>query len=192
MTGTTTLLAAAAWLLLALPWFVLDGWIAGSLNPGLLTALGIPTDVVWVPDLTVVLLVVAGVHVRPHAATVFLVFAAGARSLVMDGPLSLHFLALALPTAVLLAVRQVVVERSWTWRIAAAVFLAIVVPRTTAFLGRLSGDAVPAVSVGFGTVVRAAVWGPLLAALLVRLPPWRGFCERRPTAADAAREGGGR
>ena len=155
------ILSLLVWFLLALPWFVLDGWLAGRLS--------------WAPDLTVVLALVAGLHVRARAVAAFLLCAASARALIMDGTTGLHFLALGIPVAVLLGLRRTFVERSLLWHGMAAAMVAWSLPLLTAVFARLGRiDLAPPPVDWFG-VLRAVVWGPLIAAGMARVPPWRAF-----------------
>jgi hypothetical protein len=145
--------------------FVLDGVLAGVLPVHL--------------DLAAALCLVFALHSRVAALPGLLFCAALGRGLLVDGDLPLHFLAMGLPIALLLPLRHIFDRRAVAWQFVAAAFFAVTVPRTTVFLGNLSGQDV-GVSAGreLGIVLLSALILPLVAKVARSVPPLSLFTER--------------
>jgi len=152
------------WFFAALPLFLLDGWLAGRLWP--------------VPNLTFAFCLFLGLHARPSALPGLLVCAALARSVTIGGDAALHVLILGIPTSVLLPLRVLFYRRHVLWQCAAAGFLALTVPKVTAFLGRFAETAPPVGSVTLSQILWAFALVPPACWLLRVLPPLSAFRER--------------
>jgi hypothetical protein len=157
------------WFLVALPFFLLDGWLAAAVPRA--------------PDLALALGLFCGLFARPAALPAILASAALARSVVAPGGLALHLLVLGIPVAVLVPVRLWLFRRRLLLQLAAAAFLAFAVPALALWLARFAGAGI-AGDAGAGTLGRSASLPAVLAVLpltwlLCALPPTRGFVERR-------------
>lgn len=154
-----------AWFFLALPLFMLDGWLAERVLP--------------VPAMTFAVCLFLGSFARPSALPGLLVCAALARSVTVGGDVAVQALILGLPVAALLPFRGVFYPRSLAWQAVAGGFLALGVPKITALLGRFS-EAVPtAEPVEWGQLLVAALAVPAATWLLRQVPPLRWFGEAR-------------
>lgn len=152
-----------AWFFAA-PWlFLLDGVLAGL----------VPVRV----DLALAVCLVFALESRAPALPGLLFCTALARTLFAAGDLPLHFLVLGLPVAALLPLRAVVVRRSLVWRVTAAGFLAVTMPRLHALLAALTGQPADVAPVAAEGVVVQMAAVPFAAWLLGRLPPLSAFRE---------------
>lgn len=130
-----------------------------------------------VVDLDLAVAFVFALFARSSWLPGLLLGAALGRSLLGDGSVALHFLALGLPIAALIPLRAVFFRGSWWWQGAAAAFLAFAVPRVGQFLERVSGTTAGVVAPTWTGVGLAIVVVPTLAWLLRRAPPLRMFTE---------------
>ncbi|MBK8978244.1 MAG: hypothetical protein IPM29_20255 [Planctomycetes bacterium] len=165
-------MALVLWFVLAPLWFLLDGWLAAQL----------PVRC----DLAAALCLTLGFATRASAVPALLACGALGRAALEDGDLSLHFLALGIPVAVLLPARSLFDERSFVVRAVACGALALAVPRLTVAFAELSGQSAAPVSPGLGGVLATMVLGPLAARGLGRLPPLRTFRADRPLRPGVA------
>lgn len=157
------MIAWLLWFFLALPLFMLDGFLTRSITP--------------LPALTLALALFLGLHARATAVPGLLICAGLARAVLMQGDAAAHVLVLGVPVLVLVALRGALSSGHWLWQAAAAALLALCVPKLPALLARF-GDAAPLVSsVTGGQVLWAAVLVPFVAALLRWLPPLSSFTE---------------
>lgn len=151
------------WFFVAPHLFLLDGFLAANL----------PVR----PDLGIALCLVLALHVRTAALPGLLLIAALGRSLLQDGDLAVHFLAMGLPVAALLPMRAVFLKRSSLWHCTAAGLLAVTIPKVGAFFAQISHQAAAETPVGLGSVLIAMATVPLVAWGLRALPPLSLFVE---------------
>lgn len=161
------MIAHAVWFGLALPFFLLDAWLA---------------RVAAAPDLSLVLALFCGLFARPSALPGLLLCGALARSVVAPGSLALHLLVLGIPVALLVPLRLWLFRRRLLLQLAAVAFLAHALPALAVYLARfpgagLAGSGVPA-DPGTGSLLGLLLVAPA-TWLLCTLPPWRQFVERR-------------
>lgn len=130
-------------------------------------------------DLGIAVCLVIGLYARTSAVPGLLLCAALGRALLEEGDVALHYLAMGLPIAVLLPVRAAVVERSALVQAASAAFLALTVPRVLLFFAELSRQPADPIPAGPAGVVLAAIFAPVVAWALRRVPPLSLFEERR-------------
>jgi hypothetical protein len=154
------MIALLVWFFVALPWFLLDGWLAASLPA---------------PDLTLVLCLFLGLYARPRAVPLLLISSALARACLSGGGLGFHVLALGIPIAILLPGR-ILFFRLWIWQVAGAVFLCFALPRIEGLLARLASSAPPPEPAA--GLLACALLAPPAAWLLATLPPLKAFVER--------------
>ncbi|MHC5066588.1 MAG: hypothetical protein ACYTG5_21740 [Planctomycetota bacterium] len=128
-------------------------------------------------DLSLVFCLLFVIYARTSCLPGLLFCTALARSLLVEGSLAAHFLALGLPVAALLPLRGFFYRRSPFWQCAAAAFLAFVVPRLSLFFSDLGGS-IPASAAG---TLPSLLWSTLLvppvAFLFSALPPLKSFRE---------------
>jgi hypothetical protein len=154
-----------AWFFVAPHLFWLDGVLA--------------TTAARVIDIGLAVALVLALSVRTAALPGLLLIAALARSLLYEGGIALHFLALGLPIAVLVPLRGVFFRASAVWQGAAAAFLAVAVPRVGMFFAARTGaGALVDEAPGVLAVLGAMVLVPPTAWLLRSLPPLQSFAER--------------
>lgn len=159
------MIAWGAWFFLALPFFLLDGWLAAHALPGL--------------DLTLAFCLYLALFARSRALPGLLVMAGLARSVVLDGDAALHVLALGVPVAVLVPLRVFFSRHHLAWQGLASAFLALTEPHMTALLAHLSEQPAPDDSpTTVLSILAAAALVPAATWLLRQLPPLRGFVER--------------
>jgi hypothetical protein len=151
------------WFFLSLPLFLLDGWLVQEVWP--------------VPSLTFALCMFLGLYARPSALPGLLLCAALARSVLVGGDAALHVLILGMPVSALVPLRLVFYRRHLLWQCTAASFLAVTVPKATAFLGRFA-EAVPdAPPVSWSQILWAACAVPPATWVLRSIPPLSLFRE---------------
>lgn len=153
----------ALWFFLALPLFLVDGWLVQMACP--------------VPCLTFALCLFLGLFARPSALPGLLLCAALARSLLIGGDTAVHVLILGIPVAILVPLRSVFYPQNPLWQCAAAAFLALAVPKLTGLLGRVAETVPTASTVGWTQLLAAVVLVPIAALGLRRLPPLSLFRE---------------
>ncbi|MCA8943887.1 MAG: hypothetical protein KDB80_15090 [Planctomycetes bacterium] len=159
------ILAWIVWFFLVPQLFWLDRVLAGTLVRPL--------------DLGLAVCFVLALFARTRALPALLLAAAVGRSLIDDGSVALHFLALGVPVAVLLPARGVF--RGIVWQASAAAFLALAVPRVGGFFARITHTGLDAVEPStVASVVWAAILVPPVGWLMRQLPPLAAFVEVEP------------
>lgn len=153
------------WFFLALPLFMLDGWLAERVMP--------------VPALTFAVCLYLGSFARLSALPGLLVCAALARSVLIGGDAAVHVLVLGLPIAALVPFRSVFYPQTLAWQASAGVFLALVVPKVTGLLARVAEAAPTVEPVGWTQLLVAAAAVPLATWVLRCTPPLLLFNEAR-------------
>ncbi len=158
------IVAWIVWFFLAPHLFWLDRVVSGTIVAPLDIGLG--------------LAFVFALFARASALPGLLLGAAVGRALAFDGAIALHFLAIGLPVAGLFPLRGVFFRGSVFWQGAAAVFLALAVPRVAQFFARITVGATDAIDFpsAFGLFC-SAILVPPLAWCLRQLPPLRSFVE---------------
>ena len=151
------------WFFLSLPLFLLDGWLAHHVWP--------------IPSLTFAFCLYLGLHARVRALPGLLVCAALARSVMVGGDAAVHVLILGIPASVLLPLRAVFYRRTVVWQWMAAAFLALTIPKITAFLGRFAEIAPTVAPVSWPQILWACAVVPPAAWLMRYLPPLSVFRE---------------
>lgn len=157
------MIAWGVWFFVALPLFLLDSWLAARLWP--------------MPGLTFALCMFLGLHARATALPGLLVCAALARSALVGGDAAVHVLILGIPVSALVPLRVVFYRQRLLWQCVAAAFLALTVPRVTAFLGRFAEATPPVAPVSWEQVLWAVALVPGLTWLLRHMPPLSAFRE---------------
>lgn len=159
------MIAWGLWFFLALPFFLLDGWLASRSVPGL--------------DLTLAFCLYLALFARPQSLPGLLVVAGLARSVVLDGDAAVHVLALGVPVAVLVPLRTLLSRHHPAWQGLASAFLAWTEPHMGGLLARISQQPAPdETAATVVSILAATVLVPLATWLLRRLPPLRFFAER--------------
>lgn len=158
------IVAWLVWFVIVPQLFWLDRVLAGTLARPL--------------DLGLSVCFVLALFARPGTLPALLLATAVGRSLIDDGSVALHFLALGVPVAALIPARAVF--RGYVWQACAAVFLAIAVPRVSGFFARLTHATLePIEPASLAAVLWAAVLVPPVAWLLRQLPPLVSFMEAK-------------
>ncbi len=157
------MIAWLLWFFLAPALLLLEGALSGACAPAV--------------DLSLVFCLLFVIYSRTSCIPGLLFCTAMARSLLLDGSLATHFLALGLPVAALLPLRSFFFRRSPFWQCAAAAFLAFVVPRLALFFADLSGSLPSTLLSSSPSILWSTLLVPPIAFLFSVLPPLKSFRE---------------
>jgi len=115
---------------------------------------------------------------RPHALPGLLLGAAVGRAVVDEAGVAVQILVLGVPVAALLPLRALFYRHQLGWQIAVTAVFAVAVPRCAALCGAWFDQPSAAAVLDGERVLWTSLLGPLLLAVLRRLPPLAAFVER--------------